>query len=222
MIPPTPTIPPPMFPNLPANANAAEFVTEDKLQTMRETIAVHYAEILRALGIDMTNDHNAQDTPRRVAKMLVDEACWGRFNECPRITDFPNAAHLDEIYTVGPISVRSLCSHHMLPIFGNAWIGVIPSDRVIGLSKFNRIVQWVMQRPQIQEEATIMLADKIEELIKPKALGVVVKATHTCMTWRGVKDNNTDMVTSVMRGAFRDNPAARNEFLTFIKGQKFQ
>jgi GTP cyclohydrolase I len=210
------------MPPSPANANVSGHVTEATREEMRRTIAEHYAGILRALGIDTANDHNSHDTPRRVAKMLVDEACWGRFNECPKITDFPNAAHLDEIYTVGPISVRSLCSHHMLPIFGRAWIGVIPSERVIGLSKFNRIVQWVMQRPQIQEEATIMLADKIEELIKPKALGVVVKATHTCMTWRGVKDNDTDMVTSVMRGTFRDNPAARNEFLTFIKGQKFQ
>lgn len=206
----------------PANRNISDETSAGDLAQARQTIAHHYGEILRALGIDIERDHNAKDTPRRVAKMLVDEACWGRFAECPKVTDFPNVSRLDEIYTVGPISIKSLCSHHMLPIFGNVWIGVIPTDRVIGLSKFNRIAQWIMQRPQIQEEATMMLADYIEKIIKPKALGVVVKATHTCMTWRGVGDKDTQMVTSVMRGTFRSDAAARNEFLTFIQGQQFK
>ena len=204
-----------------ANKNISKGLGEAQLQQMEKTVETHYAQILSALRIDTDNDHNTMETAKRVAKMLVRDACKGRFAERPKITDFPNVTNLSQIYTIGPISVRSLCSHHMLPIFGKAWIGVIPTKRVIGLSKFNRLVEWVMSRPQIQEEATVMLADEIEKIIKPKALGVVVKATHTCMTSRGVKDADTDMVTSVMRGAFLKDASARAEFLSFIGGQKF-
>ena len=108
-----------------------------------------------------------------------------------------------------------------MPIVGQAWIGVIPSDRVIGISKFNRLTDWVMSRPQIQEESTVQLADEIEKRIKPKALAVIVKSTHMCMTWRGVKDNNSSMTTSVMRGLFRNDAAAKEEFLAIIKGQGY-
>ena len=114
-----------------------------------------------------------------------------------------------------------MCSHHLVPIFGKCWIGVIPSDRVIGLSKFNRITDWVMSRPQIQEEAVIQLADEIEAIIKPKGLAVIVNASHMCMSLRGVKDNDSQMATSVMRGIFIEDTAARTEFLSIIKGQNY-
>jgi GTP cyclohydrolase I len=127
--------------------------------------------------------------------------------------------NLDEVYTVGPIAVRSACSHHLVPIVGQAWIAVKPSDRVIGLSKFNRLVEWVMSRPQIQEEATVMLADCIEQLIEPQGLAVIIKAQHLCMSWRGVRDLGTTMTTSVMRGIFLDVPSARAEVLTLLGGQ---
>ena len=177
---------------------------------------------MESLIIDTKYDHNTIETAQRVAKMYLNEVFKGRYHKQPKVTDFPNAKNLDQIYTVGAISVRSACSHHLVPIIGKCWIGVIPSDRVIGLSKFNRIVDWVMSRPQIQEEAAIQLADTIEKLIKPKGLAVIIKAKHQCMTWRGVKDNDTEMVTSVMRGIFRDTAEARSELMDLFKGQGYK
>jgi len=203
-------------------ANQVLPLSKNEQAVIEAKIAQKYSEILNLLRIDTKTDHNTKGTAKRVARLLVRDACGGRFQNKPRMTCFPNALNLDQLYTVGPIAIRSLCSHHFLPVIGNVWIGLIPSRKVMGLSKFNRLAQWVMGRPQIQEEATIQLADEIELLLKPKGLGVVVKANHTCMTWRGVKDKDTEMVTSVMRGTFRENMAARGEFLTFIGGQQFK
>lgn len=183
-----------------------------------ESVAAAVAALMKALYIDVPNDHNTEGTPLRVARMYVTEVMKGRFEPQPDITAFPNALRLDELYTTGPITVRSMCSHHLVPIIGRAWIGVIPGeDTVIGLSKFNRLVDWVFCRPQIQEEATIQLADIIEEKAKPKGLAVVVKATHLCMTWRGVRESaDASMTTSVMRGALKESAAARSEFFSLI------
>jgi GTP cyclohydrolase I len=170
---------------------------------------------------DTANDHNTKETARRVAKMYVDEVFKGRYHPMPKVTDFPNAKELDEIYTLGPITVRSACSHHFVPIVGQAWIGIVPSDRVIGISKFNRIVDWVMSRPHIQEEAAIMVADTIENLIKPKGLAFVIKAQHMCMTWRGVKEPETKMVNSIVRGSFRSDPSMKKEFFDLIRAHGF-
>ena len=177
--------------------------------------------LLDALRIDWRNDPNTMETPTRVARMLVDETQRGRFHPRPKMTAFPNTRHLDELYTVGPITVRSTCSHHLVPILGHAWIGVIPGDTLIGLSKFHRLAEWVMARPQIQEEAAVQLADEIEGLIKPKGLAVIVKAEHLCCTWRGVRDGGSQMGTSIMRGALRENAAARSEFMETIKGHGY-
>lgn len=204
-----------------ANDNIAEFITEDELKLLHKELKEKFEGVLDTLLIDRQNDHNTKDTANRVAKMYLTEVFKGRYTKRPKVTDFPNAKKLDEIYTVGAISVRSACSHHLVPITGKCWIGVIPSDRVIGLSKFNRITDWVMSRPQIQEEGAIQLADTIEKLIKPKGLAVIIKAKHQCMTWRGVKDNETEMVTSVMRGIFRTTPEARSELMDIFKGQGY-
>lgn len=174
--------------------------------------------LLDALLIDTKADHNTRDTAKRMAKMYVHEVLRGRFYPAPEITDFPNVSNLDELYVTGPITVRSMCSHHFAPIVGKAWIGVLPSERVIGLSKFNRIADWIMRRPQIQEEATVQLADFIEQAIQPRGLAVVVKARHMCMTWRGVcEHDDATMTTSVMRGAMRESDSLRAEFLSLIK-----
>jgi GTP cyclohydrolase I len=150
--------------------------------------------------------------------MLLHETFGGRYAPMPRLTSFPNAKHLDELYLTGPIAVRSTCSHHLMPITGECWIGVIPGEEVIGLSKFNRLVDWVMSRGQIQEEATVQIADLLEDLLKPKGLAVVVKAQHHCMTHRGVKAHDDSvMTTSVMRGYMRDKPEARAEFLSLLR-----
>ena len=202
-----------------ANDNISEYLNDYDLKEIESNVQAAIINLLDALIIDTENDHNTKETAKRVAKMYVQEVFKGRYLPPPKITDFPNAKNLDQIYTIGPISVRSACSHHLVPIVGQAWIGVIPSDRVIGISKFNRLTDWVMSRPQIQEESTVQLADEIEKRIKPKALAVIVKSTHMCMTWRGVKDNNSSMTTSVMRGLFRNDAAAKEEFLAIIKGQ---
>lgn len=178
--------------------------------------------LLRGLRINTRVDHNSNETAKRMAKMYVKEVFAGRFSPMPKITAFPNAKSLDEIYTVGPISIRSACSHHFAPILGEVWIGIIPGDKVIGLSKFARLTDWIFSRPQIQEEATIQLADLLEEKIQPKAIAVVVKADHLCMKWRGVKEPCSNMITSVMRGKFRENPSAKSEFMSLIQGQGFK
>ena len=204
-----------------ANDNISEHISGDDLEQLEKEVAESVGSLLSSLVIDTENDHNTRETAARVAKMFLREVYRGRYTPPPKITDFPNAKRLDELYTVGPVTIRSACSHHLVPIMGRAWIGVIPSDRVIGLSKFNRLTEWIMARPQIQEEATVQLADEIERLIQPKALAVVVKASHLCMTWRGVREAETSMTTSVMRGAFRDSDAARQEFFSIIKGQGY-
>jgi GTP cyclohydrolase I len=201
-----------------ANENIAKSITPENLDTIEREAEAAVASLLLALRIDYSRDHNTQDTPGRVARMLVREVFAGRYQAPPRITDFPNVKKLDELYTVGPIAVRSCCAHHLCPIEGEAYVGVIPGERIIGLSKFSRLTEWVMARPQIQEEATVQLADEIERLIEPRGLGVIVSARHSCMTWRGVREPNSRMVTSVMRGLFRENDAARSELLALAKG----
>src|SRR3546814_1931298 len=117
-------------------------------------------------------------------------------------SDLPNVSRLNELMIVGPITVRSACSHHLCPSMGKIWIGVLPNTdaELIGLSKFARLCDWIMSRPQIQEEAAIMLADELERRIRPDGLAVVMEADHYCMHWRGIKDEHPVMTTSIMRG----------------------
>lgn len=200
-----------------ANDNISEFIHGNELDTLQLELEQRAEHFLKGLVIDTANDHNTAGTARRIAKMYLREVFKGRYLPLPAITDFPNAKGLDEMYMSGPITIRSACSHHFVPIVGRCWIGIIPGERVIGLSKFNRIVDWVASRPQIQEELVMQIADFIEEQIQPKGLAVIVEATHLCMTWRGVKEPmEAKMTTNVMRGAFRDKPEARAEFMTLV------
>ena len=200
-----------------ANDNIAEFLKEGEFEQLQAEVEGRVQDLLSSLVIDTENDHNTKETAKRVAKMYMQEVFSGRYVERPKITEFPNAKHLDQVYTVGPIAIRSACSHHFVPVVGQCWIGVIPSERVIGISKFSRLAQWIFARPQIQEEATVQLADELEKLIKPYGLAVIVKARHECMSWRGVKEHDCAMTTSVMRGYFLKNTATRLEFLSLIK-----
>jgi len=152
-------------------------------------------------------------------KRVSNEVFKGRYHEQPKVTSFPNDKNLDEIYTVGPISVRSACSHHLVPILGECWIGIKPGNKVIGLSKFARVADWVFSRPHIHEEAVMILADEIEKLCEPKGLGIIVKAQHYCMKWRGVKEPNTSMINSVVRGDFRHDLSLKQEFFELVKQQ---
>ncbi len=201
-----------------ANDNIAAFVREGELDELREEVAAKMQEVLKALVIDTDSDHNTHDTARRVAKMYVNEVFRGRYVPIPALTEFPNASRLNELMIVGPITVRSACSHHLCPITGRVWIGILPSENsnLIGLSKYARICDWIMSRPQIQEEAVVMLADTLEARVKPDGLAVVMEADHSCMQWRGVKDNDSLMINSVMRGAFLKDASLRGEFLALL------
>jgi GTP cyclohydrolase IA len=204
-----------------ANDNIAEHITDQERKELKLEIEGKLQSLFDSLVIDTENDHNTKETAHRVAKMYVDEVFKGRYHPMPKVTDFPNVKELDEVYTLGPITVRSACSHHFVPIVGHAWVGILPSDRVIGISKFNRIVDWVLSRPHIQEEAAVMVADIIEDLIQPKGLAFVIKAQHMCMSWRGVKEPDTKMVNSIVRGAFRADTSLKKEFFDLIRAQGF-
>lgn len=202
-----------------ANNNISKFVDEAMLDQVQKNIEEHFQEILLQLGIDIDCDHNTKGTAARVAKMFVREIFNGKFTPKPRITTFPNVGY-DQILTSGPIAVRSMCAHHFMPITGKCWIGMKPGEKVIGLSKFNRIVDWVASRPQIQEEMTEQIANEIENELDPIGLAVVIKAEHFCITHRGVKEHDSDMTTSILRGVFRKEPLARQEVLGLITNSK--
>ncbi len=201
-----------------ANDNIADFVRPGELDQLKDEVRVKMQEVLRALVIDTDSDHNTNGTAERVARMFVDEVFRGRYVAAPKVTEFPNASRLNELMIVGPISVRSACSHHLCPILGRVWIGILPNEHsnLIGLSKYARLCDWVMTRPQIQEEAVVMLADALQERVKPDGLAIVMEADHFCMHWRGVKDDDSAMTNSVMRGAFLKNPHLRREFLSLL------
>jgi GTP cyclohydrolase I len=201
-----------------SNDNIAEFIEPGELEALLDEVEVKMKGVLESLVIDTENDHNTGDTARRVAKMYLNEVFKGRYVKAPAITEFPNAEHLNELMIVGPITVRSACSHHFCPVIGKIWIGVLPNERtnVIGLSKYARLAEWVMGRPQIQEEAVVQLADLIQEKTQPDGLAIVMEASHFCMSWRGVKDMDSKMINSVMRGVFLKNANLRREFLALI------
>ena len=203
-----------------ANDNVAAFIETGELDELEHEVADRVRELLRSLVIDIDNDHNTAETAERVARMYLREVFKGRYNHKPKVASFPNVKQLDEIYTVGPISVRSACSHHLVPIMGNCWIGIKPGERVIGLSKFTRVADWVFSRPHIQEEAVMILADEIERLCAPQGLGIIIKAQHYCMKWRGVKEPQTSMVNSVVRGDFRNDPSLKQEFFELVRHQE--
>ena len=201
-----------------ANDSISEFIQPGELERLQAEVQANLQRVLDALVIDTASDHNTQDTAKRVAKMFLNEVFRGRYAPMPPVTEFPNIAHLNELMIVGPVTVRSACSHHLCPIIGQVWVGVMPNEHsaLIGLSKYARLVEWVMARPQIQEEAVIQLADLLQEKMRPDGLAIVLKADHYCMQWRGVKDMDSKMVNSVMRGSFLKNPDLRREFLSLL------
>ena len=204
-----------------ANDNIAEFIQPGDLEKLLDEVEIKMQGVLDSLVIDTERDHNTGNTARRVAKMYLNEVFRGRYVPAPTITEFPNAEHLNELMIVGPITVRSACSHHFCPVIGKIWIGVLPNEHtnVIGLSKYARLAEWVMGRPQIQEEAVVQLADLIMEKTQPDGLAIVMEASHYCMAWRGVKDMDSKMINSVMRGVFLKDSNLRREFLALIPGR---
>ena len=202
-----------------ANDNIADYIESGEMDELLDEVSLRMQGVLESLVIDTANDHNSQDTARRVAKMYLLEVFGGRYISPPPVTEFPNAANLNELMIIGPITVRSACSHHLCPVMGKVWIGVMPNQHsnLIGLSKYARLAGWIMSRPQIQEEAVVQLAELLQEKVKPDGLAVIMEADHFCMQWRGVKDNDARMINSVMHGSFLKDPALRREFLSLIK-----
>ena len=204
-----------------ANDNISDFIEPGDLERLLDEVEGKMKGVLSSLVIDTEHDHNTDDTARRVAKMYVNEVFRGRYVKPPQITEFPNVEHLNELMIVGPITVRSACSHHFCPVIGKIWIGVMPNEHtnVIGLSKYARLAEWIMGRPQIQEEAVVQLADLIQLKTQPDGLAIVMEASHYCMAWRGVKDMDSKMINSVMRGVFLKDSSLRREFLSLIPGR---
>ena len=202
-----------------ANDNIAAFLEPGELEALIDEVEEKMKGVLESLVIDTESDHNTQDTARRVAKMYIGEVFRGRYVPAPPVTEFPNAERLNELMIVGPITVRSACSHHLCPIIGRLWIGLMPNEHsnLIGLSKYSRLAEWIMSRPQIQEEAITQMAELLMRKVSPDGLAVVMEADHFCMHWRGVKDSETKMINSVMRGVFLKDAALRREFLSLIK-----
>jgi GTP cyclohydrolase I len=205
-----------------SNDNISEFIKDNELKLLQDEVANNLEDVLRSLVIDIDNDHNTQDTARRVAKMFVQETFSGRYMPTPKVTAFPNLGY-KSLYTTGPISIRSTCAHHFQNIVGRCWVGIIPENEVIGLSKFNRLVHHICERPQIQEEMTTQIAEALKQYAKTENIAVVVKAEHHCMTHRGVREHESDMTTAIMMGRFLEDPALKKEFYDIclsMKGHK--
>ncbi len=205
-----------------ANDNISAFLKQGELDELLAEVESKFKDVLDSLVIDTESDHNTQDTARRVAKMYLTEVFRGRYVESPAVTEFPNAESLNELMIVGPIKVRSACSHHFCPIMGRLWIGIMPNEHsnLIGLSKYSRLAEWIMSRPQIQEEAITQMAEVLMNKVRPDGLAIVMEADHFCMHWRGVKDDETKMINSVMRGSFLKNHILRGEFLALLNTRK--
>lgn len=201
------------------NDNIAEFIEPGELDQLVDEVAERMQGVLESLVIDTDHDHNTHDTARRVAKMFVQETFSGRYLPVPRVTAFPNMGY-KSLYTTGPISIRSTCAHHFQNIVGRCWVGIVPEDEVIGLSKFNRIVHHICERPQIQEEMTTQIADALKQYARTENIAVVVKAEHHCMTQRGVREHESDMTTAIMLGAFSTDPALKQEFYDICLSMK--
>jgi GTP cyclohydrolase I len=197
----------------PFDANGNCPIGADERQAMVQALEQKFAEIMDILRIDRA-DPNSADTPRRLARMWVEELFRGRYEPMPRCTLFPNRRKTSGIVMSRGIEVRSVCSHHWQPIIGECIIGYVPDRHIIGLSKLNRIVEWFSRRGQVQEELTEQIAQFLWERLRPRALGVILACRHYCMILRGVESDEEQaiMVTSAWRGELAEDPRWRDEF----------
>ena len=203
-----------------ANDNISEFISDEEMELLVDEVTQQMSGVLSSLVLDTDNDHNTNDSARRVAKMFIKEIFCGRYEKKPKVTAFPNASKYEGLYVSGPITVRSTCAHHMMPIVGKAYIGIFPGENVIGLSKFNRLTDWICSRLQIQEEMTSQIAEEILQATQAAGVGVLVQAEHFCMTHRGVREHDSDMTTCVVLGLMRDDKSLKAEFLSLVARMK--
>ena len=191
-------------------------MTETERKAMIAAAARKIEELFDILRIDHANDHNTRETPQRVAKMYVEEIMEGRYTAPPRITEFDNAQAYDQLIVTGPIELRSMCAHHLMPIYGQAYIGILPAadGKIIGLSKYDRIVEYFASRLQIQEELVKQIGNFIVEKTAPRGLAVRISAVHMCKTHRGVRATHSSrMVNSAFYGELAGDRDLQNAFL---------
>ena len=182
-----------------------------------EVIRESVKNIMRVMGLDLTDD-SLVETPSRIAKMYLNDLYWGLdYNNFPKTTVIENKMQYENMLLERHISVKSTCEHHLLPFLGEAFIAYIPQDYIIGLSKINRVVEFFCRRPQVQERLTEQIFHTLVELLGTESVAVVIKAQHSCVRVRGVEDVNSDTVTSRIGGLFLDRPALRDEFYQAIK-----
>lgn len=180
---------------------------------------VAFGNFLTALGYDWENDPNMSDTPNRVAKMYLNETTAGTYDLEPRITSFPNQAGYKGMVIQKNISVKSLCSHHIQPFVGKAYVAYIPGEQVIGLSKLNRIVEYYSRRPQLQEQLTQQVHDHINRVLPDnKGIAVYISCKHMCCSLRGVNDDS-NMETATLSGAFDLEAQTRSEFYAIVNNK---
>lgn len=176
----------------------------------------HFKSIMETMGLDLTDD-SLIETPKRVAKMYVNETMWGLdFEAFPKCTTVDNKMKYDEMVVERNITVQSLCEHHILPIVGRATIAYVPKDKVLGLSKMPRIVEYFSRRPQIQERLTEQIFHALQYILETDDIAVVIDATHLCVSSRGVEDTSASTVTTKLGGGFKTDPAARAEFMRMV------
>ena len=198
------------------NQSIVGFMRDSDRLAMREAAARKIEELFDVLMIDHRNDHNTRETPARVAKMYVEEIMRGRFTSPPKITEFDNVERCEQLIVTGPLEVRSTCAHHLMPIFGHAVIGILPAPdgKIIGLSKYDRIVDYFSARLQIQEELVKQIERFIVDNTAPRGLAVRISAVHMCKSHRGVRASRTSrMVNTTYHGAFTSDPQLKAEFL---------
>ena len=204
-----------------ANDNISDYIEEGEKQLLIEEAMPAFESVLQSLVIDTETDPNSQDTARRMAKMYINEIMSGRYDPMPNPSSFPN--YIEGGYE-GMLVVRSeltsLCSHHHQTVKGVAYIGIIAGPKLLGLSKYSRIAQWVARRGTLQEELNVMIADKIQEITGTQHVGVYVQATHGCCENRGIMAHSSLTQTTVLRGAFKDEPDVRKEFIDNVKLQQ--
>lgn len=182
----------------------------------QKKIAGHFAEIMKTLGLDLTND-SLRNSPDRVARMYVNEMFEGLHDDAfPKITVIENEMHYDQMVLIRDIKTISTCEHHFVTIDGQADVAYIPNKRVIGLSKINRIVRYFSRRPQVQERLTKQVADCLCHILDTQDVAVHIKAKHYCVISRGVEDINSETITTDVRGVFRSNAQTRSEFFAQI------
>ena len=201
--------------------NIADFIREGELDLLEREVAGHAEQMLRSLVIDTATDPNSRRTAARIARLYLREAFQGRYQPPPAVSRYPVKRGAQGLCALGPVALHSTCAHHFVPVTGQLWMGFIPDGHVIGLSKFSRAAGWLMNRPHIQEDAVIMLADYLEELIRPRGLVIALRASHLCMTWRGVReDKGLGTVSLVTRGDFRETPDLVSQFLQLVRTQE--